>query len=96
MSDHPSAGYNHTNNPRGGGKKGGNKGIKAARDQERRDRTDAEELARVRAELDQAHGQLKALRAVARLNKATIKHYMEANERLSAQLDDCIEGRGYR
>ena len=39
MSDrHPSAGYNHTNNPLGGGKKGHNKGIKAERDQERRER----------------------------------------------------------
>lgn len=39
MSKHPSAGYNHTNNPRlGGGKKGGNKGIRAERDQERRER----------------------------------------------------------
>ena len=29
---------NHTNKPHGGGKKGSNKGIKAARDQERRER----------------------------------------------------------
>lgn len=35
---HPSAGNNHTNNPNGGGKTGGNKGIKAAHDQERRER----------------------------------------------------------
>jgi hypothetical protein len=38
MSKHPSAGNNHTNNPSGGGKTGGNKGIKTARDQARRQR----------------------------------------------------------
>lgn len=38
MSKHPSAGNNHTNRPSGGGKKGGNKGIKAERDQQRRER----------------------------------------------------------
>jgi hypothetical protein len=46
---HESAGNNHTNNPRGGGKKGGNKGIKARRDQERRERAYARGAERPRA-----------------------------------------------
>lgn len=45
---HPSGGYNHTNNPNGGGKAGGNKGIALSRRLARR--AEAETRARERAE----------------------------------------------
>lgn len=43
---HPAAGYNHTNNPNGGGKRGGNRGILAEAIRVRRERAEVRQTAR--------------------------------------------------
>lgn len=58
--------------------------------------TQEEELARLRAELDDAHKRLASLRQTVYRLKRTNYEQADRIYKLEEQLDNCIEGGGYR